>query len=256
MINHYSRRHALRGLILGTAGAGVIGRPTSVRAQTSPADHPPGLCTLFPQAVEGPYYFDPKLIRANITEGRPGLPMQLLLKVIDSGTCTPIAGAHVDIWHADARGIYSGYANQGDSHDLSTKSETYLRGIQMTSADGTASFRSIYPGWYPGRTPHIHVKVFLDALTLVTGQIYFEDAESVRIYREYQPYAARPTPDTTNATDFIFKFGQHDGGGIVFAIEEEPALIAASLVIAVDRTGSAAERALGWGPHLRQLIGL
>lgn len=251
-----SRRQALRGLMLGTAGVGLIVEPTSARAETTPAAQPQGLCTLFPQAVEGPYYFDPRLMRSDIAEGRPGLPTQLILKVIDSRPCTPISGARVDIWHADARGIYSGYASQGDNHDISTKSDTYLRGTQISGADGTVTFRSIYPGWYPGRTPHIHVKVFLDALTLVTSQIYFEDELSARIYRDRQPYAARPKQDTDNNSDFIFKSEEHEGGGIVFTVKDEPDLLVASLIIAVDRTGDAAKRAMGWGPYFRQLIGL
>ena len=184
------------------------------------------------------------------------MPTQLVLKVIDSGQCTPIAGARVDIWHADAGSVYSGYASQGDNHDVSTKGDTYLRGTQISGADGTVTFRSIYPGWYPRRTPHIHVKVFLDAVTLVTGQIYFEDELSARIYRERQPYATRPKQDTDNSSDFIFKSEEHEGGGIVFAVEEESDLLVASLIIAVDRTGNAARRAMGWGPNFRQLIGL
>ena len=100
-----SRRQALRGLMLGTTGVGLIVEPTSPRAETTPAVQPQGLCTLFPQAVEGPYYFDPKLLRSDIAEGRPGLPTQLVPKVIDSSQCTPIAGARVDIWHADAGGV-------------------------------------------------------------------------------------------------------------------------------------------------------
>jgi protocatechuate 3,4-dioxygenase beta subunit len=249
-----SRRRALTGLMIGTTGMGLVAEP--VQAETTPAEQPKGICTLFPQAVEGPYYFDPKLVRSDITDGRPGQPMKLVLKVIESGRCLPIAGTRVDIWHADAGGIYSGYDRQGDQRDVSTKGETYLRGTQITDAKGTATFHTIYPGWYPGRTPHIHVKAFLDTLMLVTGQIYFEDELSTRIYRERQPYAARPTRDTDNEADFIFKSGEREGGGIVFAVKEEPDLLIASLIIAVDRSGPAAKRASGWGSYLRQMIGL
>lgn len=251
-----SRRQALRGLVLGAAGARLATPPVSAAAETTPAAQPQGTCTLFPQTTEGPYYFDPKLVRSEIAEGRPGLPLQLALRVIESGPCTPITDARVDIWHADARGVYSGYAGQGDRRTISTKNETYLRGTQMTDVDGTAIFRTIYPGWYPGRTPHIHVKVFLDTRTIVTGQIYFADALSARIYRERQPYAVRPKPDMTNAADFLFKTGEREGGGIIFAVKEEPDLLAGSLTIAVDRRGGAARRADGWGDYARKLIGL
>jgi protocatechuate 3,4-dioxygenase beta subunit len=244
-MKNVSRRQALRGLVLGAAGARLGAAPGSVTAETTPAAQPPGKCTLFPQTTAGPFYFDPKLVRSEIAEGRPGLPLQLVLRVIESGPCTPITEARVDIWHADARGIYSGYAGQGDRRNISARNETYLRGTQMTDADGTAIFRTIYPGWYPGRTPHVHVKVFLDARTAVTGQIYFADALSARVYRERQPYAARPKADTTNANDFIFKSGEREGGGIVFAVNEEPDLLIGSLTIAVDRRGGSAKRAGG-----------
>ncbi|MGE3066806.1 MAG: intradiol ring-cleavage dioxygenase, partial [Hyphomicrobiaceae bacterium] len=236
----------------GAGLASMAAEPAA--AETTPALQPQGVCTLFPQAVEGPYYFDPHLVRGDITEGRPGLPMRLDLRVIESGSCRPIAGARVDVWHADAGGIYSGYAGQGDARSVSTKGQVYLRGTQMTDGNGAVAFTSIYPGWYPGRTPHVHVKVFLDTRTLVTGQVYFPDALSARIYRERQPYAGRPVPDTTNATDGIFRSGQRDGGGIVFAVLDQPDLLVASLTLAVDRSGAAARRADGWLGALRRLI--
>lgn len=258
MTDRLSRRQALRGLMLGTAGAGLASSASAADTPStsapSAAAQPPGVCTLFPQAVEGPYYFDPQLVRADITDGRPGLALQLDLRVIESGPCTPITNARVDIWHADASGVYSGYDRQGDARDVSTKGQKYLRGTQMTDAKGSVIFQSIYPGWYPGRTPHIHVKVFLDKLTLVTGQIYFTDELSARIYRSHEPYSARPKPDTTNATDGIYKSGEREGGGTVFAVQEAPEKLIASLVIAVDRTGAAAKG--GWGRGLRRVIGL
>ncbi|CCB66788.1 MULTISPECIES: intradiol ring-cleavage dioxygenase [unclassified Hyphomicrobium] len=256
MKHMFSRRQAVRGLLLGTAAVKLVETPTEAYATDNSPVGQPGECTLFPQAIEGPYYFDRKLIRSDIREGRPGLSTIMLLTVIDATTCKPMTGARVDVWHADARGVYSGYAHQGDDRRISTTDEIYLRGTQMTDGGGRVLFRTIYPGWYPGRTPHIHVKVFLDELTLVTGQIYFPDDLSKRIYREQVPYKQRPNPDTDNNSDFIFKEGKREGGGIVFTIDETPDTLTASLVISVDRTGSAAKRSMGWGPYLRQLIGL
>lgn len=216
-----------------------------VGAPIPPAGEPAGTCTLFPQAVEGPFYFDPDLVRADITQNRPGLPLRLKLRVIAAGPCKPIANARVDVWHADATGFYSGYAGQGTNRDISTKGETYLRGTQITDADGFVTFQTIYPGWYPGRTPHIHVKVFLDDNTLVTGQMYFPDDVSAKVYATNAPYADRPKADTTNANDFIFKTGQREGGGIVLAMSQEDAGMVAGLVIAVDTSGKAARAAHG-----------
>lgn len=66
----------------------------------------------FPQEIDEPYYFDRKLIRSDICEGRSGLSTIMLLIVIDATTCKPMTGARVDVWHADARGVYSGYAQE------------------------------------------------------------------------------------------------------------------------------------------------
>lgn len=259
MTSSISRRQALAGLATGTAGAS-LGFNVPASAQVTPAtppsaaSQPPGVCVLFPQAMEGPYYFDPRLVRQDITEGRPGLPLALNLRIIANGACAPIANARVDIWHADAGGMYSGYAGQGDSRDVTTKGETYLRGTQMTNAAGDVTFRSVYPGWYPGRTPHIHIKVFLDERTVTTGQIYFPDDLSRRIYLTRAPYSARPKADTTNSSDFLFKTGEREGGGIVFSIEEKNDLVTAGLVIAVDRSGKAAATG-GWRSMWRQMFG-
>lgn len=251
----FNRRQALRAFLAGTAGSGLASKAGAQTPPTTvtPSMQLPGTCVLFPQAIEGPYYFDPGLVRDDITEGRPGLPLELHLKIVDANTCDPLANVRVDVWHADADGIYSGYAGQGDNRDASTKGAKYLRGTQFSNDTGALTFRSIYPGWYPGRTPHVHVKAFLDDKTVLTGQIYFPDDVSMRVYHERKPYSVRPIPDTTNASDFIFKQGQKEGGGIVFSIEESAERMKAGLVVAVDRSGKAA-RSTSWGGRLRSLF--
>ncbi|MGE7157141.1 hypothetical protein ACQKJ1_25815 [Methylorubrum rhodesianum] len=82
--------------------------------------------------------------------------MRLRLRVIEAGPCTPVAGARVDVWHSDARGLYSGYPGQGDDRAVDTSGQTFLRGTQMTDEGGWVSFETIYPGWYAGRATHIH----------------------------------------------------------------------------------------------------
>lgn len=252
-----SRRDALRALSLSAAGTSLLASTTTQAQEAAPAaaENPTGVCVLLPQAVEGPYYFDPKSVRSDITEGRAGAPVELKLRIVDAKTCTPMPGVRVDVWHADAGGIYSGYDRQGDDRDVSTKGETYLRGTLMADNDGIATFKTIYPGWYPGRTPHIHIKAFLDTTTLVTGQIYFPDELSARIYKEREPYSKRPVSDTTNATDGIFRAGEKEGGGIVLAISEAGELINAALLIGVDRTGEAAKKGSGFGGFFRRIIG-
>lgn len=255
MTELHSRRTALTALTLGaTASLGAPSRANAAEsADNPPAAEPIGACTLTPQAVEGPFYFDPKLVRSDIAEDRPGAPVRLLLRIIESGSCAPLANARVDVWHADASGWYSGYDAQGEGGAVSTKGKTYLRGAQITDADGRVAFRTVYPGWYPGRTPHIHVKAFLDSKSLVTGQIYFPDEMSAKIYATREPYNARGGADTTNANDFIFREGQREGGGIVLAVAEDSADIVASLVIAVDKSGGAARD--GSGGMIRRWLG-
>jgi protocatechuate 3,4-dioxygenase beta subunit len=156
-------------------------------------------CVLTPEQTEGPYYIEGEKLRRNITEGRPGVPLLLRTFVVDAATCRPIRNAAVDIWHADAGGVYSGFGQGADSR-------TFMRGIQKTNAKGLASFRTVYPGWYQGRTVHIHVKVHLGGNVVHTGQLYFPDAVTDAVYRK-SPYTSRPNRSTRNAQDAIYRNG-------------------------------------------------
>ena len=117
------------------------------------------------------------------------------MRVRDAAECRPLADAVVDIWHCDAAGAYSAFGEE--------EGETYLRGAQVTNADGIAEFTTIYPGWYPGRTVHIHAKVHLDKQTVLTTQLYFGDDFTKRAF-EAEPYAARGERDTLNSADGIY----------------------------------------------------
>jgi protocatechuate 3,4-dioxygenase beta subunit len=254
MTRFLSRRQALRGVLVAPASAVLAERAHAAEVTPAAADQPPGQCRLLPQAVEGLYYFDPKLVRSDIAEDRPGIPLRLELRIIESGTCAPISNARVDVWHADAQGLYSGYSGQGSSRDTSTKGERFLRGTQMTDEDGRVKFKSIYPGWYPGRTPHIHVKVFIGETRVATAQVYFPDEFSARIYTTYEPYNLRSISDTTNDEDAIFRNGERDGGGTVLAVNQDGDMVSAALLIGVDRTGEAADYAERG--FLRRMLGL
>jgi protocatechuate 3,4-dioxygenase beta subunit len=157
-------------------------------------------CVLAPEQTEGPYYLPGDKVRRNVTEGRPGVPLTLKLSVLDVSTCKPIKGAAVDIWHCDAGGVYSGTSVQG------TESERFLRGIQKTDAKGSATFKTIYPGWYQGRTVHIHVRVYIRGNIVHTGQLYFRDTLTDKVYTR-SPYSARPNRTTRNADDSIYRNG-------------------------------------------------
>jgi protocatechuate 3,4-dioxygenase beta subunit len=202
-----SRRSALLrlgGLAAGAIGAGFGARElldgsTAEAAGTGPAAVAAGLvsCVLTPEQTEGPYFLEDDKVRRNITEGKPGVALTLRLTVLDVSTCKPIRNAAVDIWHCDASGAYSGV--QGNSG-------SFLRGIQRTNAKGVTVFQTIYPGWYPGRTVHIHVKVALGGNVVHTGQLYFADRVTDAVYRR-APYRSRPSRTTRNAADSIYRNG-------------------------------------------------
>ena len=126
-------------------------------------------CVLTPELTEGPYYIAGEKLRRDIREGHPGTLLTLRLTVLNASSCKPIKDAAVDIWHADAAGDYSGFGSDSSSR-------TFLRGIQKTNAQGTATFTTIYPGWYQGRAVHIHVKVHVGGSVVHTGQLFFPDA--------------------------------------------------------------------------------
>ncbi|MGH7785586.1 MAG: intradiol ring-cleavage dioxygenase [Candidatus Binatia bacterium] len=193
------RRTVLRGLgVLGVAAwAGL--RPGRT-ARAAPA------CVLTPQQTAGPFYFDPALLRRDITEARPGAALTLRLQVVDAGSCAPIANAVVDVWHTDAGGLYSGYANQGENR-VDTRGQTFMRGLQVTDGDGVAEFATVYPGWYAGRTTHIHFKVHVDDQTYVTSQLYFPESVTAEVYAT-GVYAARGQNPTSNAGDGVLQDGQ------------------------------------------------
>jgi protocatechuate 3,4-dioxygenase beta subunit len=188
------------------------------------------VCLLSPETTEGPFYVDPGLVRRDITEGLPGVPLELVLQVVNED-CRPIAGARVDVWHCDAAGNYSGYARQGSDRALDTLGETFLRGTQMADAAGVARFRTIWPGWYRGRTPHVHYKVFLDATTVLTSQLFFPDGASELVFRA-APYRDRAgRQDTGNATDGIAR----RAGAAAFArVVQAGEVWRAELVVGVD----------------------
>ena len=222
-----NRRNAL-GAAAALPFALAAGRSTVALA--SPASTH---CILTPQAVEGPFYFDPHLQRSDVTEGRPGVPLVLRMTVLDVGPCTPLTGARVDIWSAGADGEYSGYTGGPGG---SRVAGAFLRGTQKTDQTGLVEFRTLYPAWYPGRTPHIHFKVFLDDRTVLMGQTYFPDALSEYLFANVSAYRGRSrVRDTFNSTDMLARM---DPGRVAFCdIREASDHYAAMLVLGVDRQG-------------------
>jgi protocatechuate 3,4-dioxygenase beta subunit len=189
-----NRRQALAGL--GTVSLGALLAACSEDEPSNPesaAFDDTSACTLTPEQTEGPYYFDVDSIRSDIREDRKGVPLKLAIRIRDAERCQPIRNAVVDIWHCDAAGSYSGLEEDG----------TFLRGAQVTDAKGIVQFTTIYPGWYRGRTVHIHAKVHLDRRTVLTTQLYFDEKTTAAVYRR-QPYAGDTGRDAFNDTDPIF----------------------------------------------------
>jgi protocatechuate 3,4-dioxygenase beta subunit len=194
------RREAL--IALGGLGAGGLWAATRgplgpARAATDASAA--ASCVLAPEVTEGPYWIANSLTRRNITAGQTGIPLLLRLVVEDSSTCEPISGADVELWHANRLGAYSG---------VNGNTKRYLRGHQKSDSKGLVLFRTIYPGWYRGRTPHIHVKVHVGGSVEHTGQLFFSNTVSKAVY-ETSLYKSHGQPDRTNAADSIYA----DAGG-------------------------------------------
>ena len=161
-------------------------------------------CVLTPELTEGPFYVSGEALRRDITEGKPGTPLLLDLKVLNARTCSVIRNATVEIWHCDAGGVYSAAV-------ASNPGTNFLRGGQRTRANGVAQIRTIYPGWYSGRAVHIHVKVHVKGRVVHTGQLFFPAAVTQAVYKS-APYSTHGTsPDTTNAQDAIYRNGGAKG---------------------------------------------
>ena len=218
-----SRRDALRILGLGSAAllaacapslsqseppAGISNTTTSISSTSSATSKLP-ICVVRPAMTEGPYFVDEMLNRSDLrsdpTDGtvKDGLPLNLKINVsrVGSNVCTPLSNAQVDIWQCDASGIYS------DAQDPSfnTKGRKFLRGYQLTDTNGLASFTTIYPGWYPGRTVHIHFKIRSKGYEF-TSQLFFEDSLSDQVFAQL-PYFRKGQRTVRNADDGIYQNG-------------------------------------------------
>jgi protocatechuate 3,4-dioxygenase beta subunit len=198
--------------VLALAGAGGVAlftrstRPAFARAMPQ--------CIVRPAQTEGPYFVDTKLnrpdIRSDPSDGsvRPGVPLLVTLAVsrVGAGACTPLADAHVELWQCDHMGIYSGVRDR----TFDTLEKKFLRGYQVTDAQGIVKFTTVYPGWYPGRTVHLHFKI-RNAPTATPGfdftsQLYFDDELTDRVHASAL-YAEHAGSRSRNASDGIYRAG-------------------------------------------------
>ncbi|KAL4981482.1 Intradiol ring-cleavage dioxygenase [Aspergillus falconensis] len=178
-----------------------------------------GSCVLAEDVTQGPYYVSGELIRQNLVEDQPGVPLYLDIQLIDSETCEPVPDVYLDFWHCNATGVYSGVvaSGNGDSSDETNLDATFLRGIQQTDDSGVAEFETIFPGHYTGRATHIHVLSHpadtatnandtLSGLYTTTsshvGQIFF-DQDLISLVEATDPYSTNTQELTVNADDSI-----------------------------------------------------
>ena len=227
-----SRREVLA--LLGVAGAGIVASRVKAQAgvdrlvASAPAAPWMPACIVTPAQTEGPYFVDEKLNRVDI---RPdpgtgkvsaGAPLDLEIRVyrVANGACTPYANAMVDIWQCDAMGVYSDVRDTNGF--FNTAGQKFLRGYQVTDATGVARFTTVYPGWYQGRSVHIHFKV-----RTTTGgrnaefvsQLYFDDAFSDKVLAK-SPYNTKTGTRTPNERDGIYRQG---GSQLMLAVTERGA---------------------------------
>lgn len=168
-----------------------------------------GACVLTESETDGPFPTKnpAALVLEDITSDRTGTALNIRITIQKKNdNCEPLANATVDIWHCDAGGNYSQYGNTGMQRTDYTK-VSFLRGRQTTNSEGVTGFKSIYPGWYSGRAPHIHVHVYDSAgKSLLVTQIAFPEAISAVVYAQ-GVYASKGQPDTTIARDNVFGDG-------------------------------------------------
>jgi protocatechuate 3,4-dioxygenase beta subunit len=198
---------SLFGCLRGQSTSAI---PTKLTAQTvaTPA------CVVKPQQTEGPYFVDERLDRSDIRVDpadnsiKQGVPLRLVFQIsqVSNNACTPLKDAIIDVWHCDAEGVYSDVQDRS----FSTVGKKFLRGYQVTNANGMAEFVTIYPGWYPGRTVHIHFKIRTRSAAQpgyeFTSQLYFDDAITDRVHAQ-APYAAKGQRTQKNDRDGIFGEG-------------------------------------------------
>jgi len=201
------RKHFLKGM--GLAGAATLIPFGKLFAGNDSVAEKPTSCTLVPTETEGPFPLDltenSYYFRTNIIEDREGAPYKLRLRILGQDNCTPMTNVRVNIWHCDKDGIYSGYAggtNQGGS--TSTK---WLRGYQMTDANGEVEFTTIFPGWYSGRICHIHFKVTVSSTYAAVSQLTYDISTKNSIYAAFPGLYTKGSDPMTVAEDNVFSDG-------------------------------------------------
>lgn len=173
-------------------------------------------CVLSPEGVVGPYYVSGEYVRSNVTETQAGVPLYLDQQFINTQTCDPISSLYAEIWHCNATGVYGGVVatGNGDSSDTSNLNATFLRGVQPTDDQGVVSWTTIFPGYYQGRTTHIHMVTHTGSSELANGtiaggnvthigQLFFDQDLIESVNSDVEPYNTNDQTMTDNDEDSI-----------------------------------------------------
>jgi protocatechuate 3,4-dioxygenase beta subunit len=189
-----------------TIGLGAIIVPF-IKGCEKDASAGDGSCTVTPSETAGPFptKTPAALLFENITSDRTGISLSLILTIQNRNNgCAPLSDAVVDVWHCDKDGYYSEYGGTGMQSE-NFQSVDFLRGRQSTNNDGVVSFKTIFPGWYSGRAPHIHVHIYDSAGTsLLVTQIAFPAEVCNNVYSNVKEFYSKGTQDTSNESDNVF----------------------------------------------------
>jgi protocatechuate 3,4-dioxygenase beta subunit len=247
-------------------------------------------CRLSAEQTEGPYYLDRALFRQDITEGKPGMPLALQFEIVDSRTCRPLSGTALEVWHCDAQGEYSGFTGQGGPggpgdpgmgpppapppsgrppgpppgaggrtgmggqppKSVATDELTFLRGVQLADARGMVAFHTIFPGYYAGRSNHIHLKLHVGGELMDghyrgghlvhTGQLFFEEAASLAAMAS-MPYQRQGITRMTLQEDNVYTTQHGDQSIAALTLSDAGGPQVARLTLTIDPTSTSRE---GW----------
>lgn len=179
-----SRKKFLKHLFIGSASVPFIMQ--SCKKEVSGDDDNgsgsgSGTCTVAPTETAGPFptITPSSLVRADIRDDRTGVGFSITITVKNTNNnCAVLAGAIVDIWHCDKDGYYSEYGGTS-MQTVDYTGVHFLRGRQVTDANGQVKFTSIFPGWYQSHATHIHVHIYTASGTsLLITQIAFPEGSS------------------------------------------------------------------------------
>lgn len=195
------RKDFLRGF--GLAGLGTM-IPKSTFTTTNKLEGPqPPNCPLIPSETAGPFPLDltenQTYFRQDVREDRAGVRHDLKMKIIGLENCLPMANVRVNIWHCDKDGLYSGYQTE--------VGKTYLRGYQITDANGEVNFITIFPGWYTGRICHIHFQAYVSSVYAAISQLTYPIAEKNQIYADHADVYTKGLDPRSFNQDGIFADG-------------------------------------------------